>query len=116
MLDRNYFEVDGVGYTPSDFEYEVKAVEAVNESEAGTELVNIRRLDKHIFHASWEGIDVKLLDELISICQKSTVTVGFRNGTYICRARGITPKLAKKSYLYRHSDGLWNASVTFTQI
>lgn len=116
MLGRNYFEVDGVGYTPSDFEYEVKALEDVNESEAGTELINIRRLDKRVFRASWEGIDSKLLDALVAICQKPTVTVRYRTGTYICRARGINPKMAKKSYLYKRSDGLWNASITFTQI
>lgn len=116
MLGKEYFRVDGTGYTPSGFQYEIQAVEEVEQSEAGTDLINIIRMDKYVFKTSWEGIDADLLDELVAMCKRATVNVTYRNKTYCCRARGIDPKLAKKAYNYRHSDGLWDVSVTFTQI
>ncbi len=116
MLGRNYVVIDGTGFTPSDFNYELQPVEEVETSEAGTELIEVKRLDKHVFHASWEGIDSTLLATLEALCKKRTVTVVYREESYTCRARGISPSLASKSWKYRHSDGIWNAAITLTQI
>lgn len=116
MLGRNYIVADGTPLTPSDFRYELQPVEEVETSEAGTELINVSRLDKHIFHASWEGIDSTLLETLEGICKKGTVTLVYKNESYVCRARGISPSLANQSWRYRHSDGIWSAEVVFTQI
>ena len=116
MLGTNYLTINGLGYTPSDFSYEIQAVEDINDSEAGTELINVRRLNKYVFYATWEGIDASVLNRLIAYCGLQTVTVEYQNVTYVCRARGINPRLIKKAYKYRASDGLWNVSVTFTQI
>lgn len=116
MLGENYLTVDGVGYTPSTFGYEIQTVENVNQSEAGTDLATIVRFDKHVFTATWEGIDAELLAELEDMCKKPVVTVVYREQSYTCRARDISPAMLNKTYKYRHSDGLWNASVKFTQI
>lgn len=116
MLGNDYITINGVGVTPSDFSYSLESDEEIFKSAAGTELVNVTRLDKHVFTLSWEGIDATMLDRLISYCKLPTVTVGFRGNTYTCRARGISPELLKKAYKYRHSDGLWNASLTLTEL
>lgn len=116
MLGVGYLIIDGVAYTPSDFEYEIKPIEDVNLSEAGTELINATRLDKHVFQARWDGIDSTLKDQLLALCLKPYVEVKLEGETFICRARGANPKLLKKTYLYRKSNGLWNVSLTLTQI
>ena len=116
MLGRDYIEINGVGYTPSQFSYELQAIEDVSESEAGTELIDVTRLDKHVFHASWEGIDATLLGQLEEICKARTVSLTYKGDTYLCRARGINPQLINRAWKYRHSDGLWNVSVNFTQV
>lgn len=116
MLGNDYIKIDNVAYTPSDFSYELQALEKVNQSEAGTELVSVVRLDKHVFHATWEGITSTLLDAIEALCKKPTVTLLYRNVSYTCRARGIAPQLLKKTYKYRRSDGLWNISIDLTQI
>ena len=116
MLGPEYISINGTGYTPTDFSYSLEADEKVFKSAAGTELVNIVRLDKHIFNASWEGITSALLDALEALCQLPTVTLIYRGNTYICRVRGIAPQLLRKSYKYRRSDGLWNASFTMTEL
>lgn len=116
MLGDNYITINNVAYTPSEFSYKIQADENVFKSAAGTELLNINRLDKHIFTASWEGIDSTLLDALEALCQLPTVTLVYRSHSYTCRVRGIAPELIKKSYKYRRSDGLWNVSFTMTEL
>ena len=116
MLGEKYFEVNGTGYTPSQFKYELQAVENVTESEAGTELIDVKRLDKHVFQVSWDGIDAELVDKIDEWCRSSTVDVTYRGTIYVCRARGMNANLLNKAWKYRRSDGLWNVSVTLTQI
>lgn len=116
MLGKDYIEINGTGYTPSQFNYELQPIEDVAESEAGTELIDVTRLDKHIFHASWEGIDGTILEQLEGFCKLRTVSLTYKGQSYTCRARGINPQLINKAWKYRHSDGLWNVSVNFTQI
>lgn len=116
MLGLDYIEIDGVGFTPSSFSYQIQTQEEINTSAAGTELINIQRLNKHIFTASWNGIDSTLLEALEAICMKPTVILTYKETDYTCRARGINPQLLGKSYKYRRSDGLWNAQITLTQL
>ena len=116
MLGSNYITINGTGYTPTNFSYSLKPMEEVFESAAGTELLNVIRLDKHEFDLSWEGIDDTLLDALEALCKLPIVTLVYRENTYTCRARNIKPELLKKTYKYRHSNGLWNASLKLTEL
>ncbi len=116
MLGSNYITINGTGYTPTAFSYTIEAIETVNQSEGGTDLVTAVRLNKHIFTASWEGIDSTTLDALEAICTAATATLVYRSSTYTVRARGASPELLTKSYKYSRSDGLWNISITFTEI
>ena len=116
MLGSEYLKINNETYTPSTFSYSLQAQEQVFKSAAGTELVNIVRLDKHVFSVGWEGIDSTLLDALEGLCQLPVVSVEYRSQTYTCRVRGIAPDMLNKSYKYKRSDGLWNASFTMTEL
>ena len=116
MLGSEYIEIDQYKYTPTDFSYAIIPDETVFKSAAGTDLLNIKRLDKHEFTLSWEGIDSDLIDQIEIICERPTVLLTYRRNTYTCRARGIAPDLLRKSYKYRRSDGLWNASIKLTEL
>ncbi len=116
MLGDNYIEINGVKLTPSTFDYQIAAVETVNQSEAGTDIVITSRLAKYTFNASWTGIDSSLLDTIEGFCLENTVTLKYKEKEYTCRARGAAPRLLGKSYKYRRSDGLWDVNLTFTQI
>lgn len=116
MLGSNYIIINTRQYTPTSFNYSLQSDENVFKSAAGTELVNIVRLDKHIFNLSWEGIGSDLLDEIEALCKEPTVTIVFRSEEYTCRARGIAPQLLNKAYKYKRSDGLWNISIELTEL
>ena len=116
MLGAEYIKINNVKYTPSTFSYAIQSDEDVFKSAAGTELLNIVRLNKHVFTLTWEGIDSTLLDTLEGYCKVPTVTFNYRSTDYTCRARGIAPQMLNKSYKYRRSDGLWNITITFTQL
>lgn len=116
MLGSDYIMINNVNYTPTSFGYSLKSHEQTFTSAAGTELRNIVRLDQHIFNMTWEGIDSTLLDALEALCELPTVTLVYRHQTYTCAARGIAPDMLNKSYKYRRSDGLWNASFTLTEL
>lgn len=116
MLGENYIQIDGRDFTPSGFDYAILADETINQSEAGTELVTATRLDKHTFNLMWSGITAELLDVIESFCVKESVILIYRDKEYVCRARGAAPKLANKAYKYKRSDGIWEVSITLTEI
>ena len=116
MLGAEYIKINNVKYTPTSFSYAIQSDENVFKSAAGTELLNIVRLNKHVFTLTWEGIDSTLLDTLEGYCKVPTVTFNYRSTDYTCRARGIAPKMLNKSYKYRRSDGLWDITITLTQL
>ena len=116
MLGADYIKINNVTYTPTSFNYALQADEKIFKSAAGTDLSNIVRLDQHVFTLTWEGIDSTLLDAIEAYCKLPTVTMVYRSVTYVCRARGIAPQMLNKSYKYRRSDGLWNITITLTEI
>lgn len=116
MLGSDYIKINNVEYTPTSFSYSIQSDENVFKSAAGTELLNIVRLDKHVFTLTWDGIDSTLLDTLEGYCKIPTVTFSYRSEDYLCRARGIAPQMLNKSYKYRRSDGLWNITITLTEL
>lgn len=116
MLGSDYIKINTIYYTPTTFSYALQSDEDVFKSAAGTDLLNIVRLDKHVFTLTWDGIDSSLLDQIEGLCKEPTVTLTYRLHDYTCRARGIAPQLLNKSYKYKRSDGLWNISITLTEL
>lgn len=116
MLGLDYITIDGEGITPASFDYSLNPIEESNQSEAGTDLVVVTRLDKKTFNLSMVSITSETLDKIEAWCCKNTVEVVYRGKKYICRARGFSPKLATKAYKYKHSDGIWDVTLTLTEI
>ncbi|MCM1172072.1 MAG: hypothetical protein NC393_08080 [Clostridium sp.] len=116
MLSEGYIDIDGFKMTPSSFDYVLSAVENINQSEAGTDIVTVIRPIKYTFNMSWTGITAELLDKIEGFCLKNVVTLTYRNKKYICRARNAAPRLANKAYKYKYSDGIWDISITLTEI
>lgn len=116
MLGEGYFIIDGVGYTPSDFDISQGAVENINTSEKGTDIVTVVRLDKKTFNLSWTGLTGSEVDNIEKLCTKFFVEVNYRGRKYICRARNFTSKLLTQTYKYKKADGLWNASMSLIEI
>lgn len=116
MLGSGYIKINNNEHTPSTFNYALQPDEKIFKSAAGTELVNIVRLDKHVFTMTWEGVEAELVDEIEGYCTSPTVTLTYRSNDYICRMRGLAPQLLNKAYKFRRSDGLWNISVTATEL
>lgn len=91
--------------------------ENVGESEAGTDLVDVTRLNKRVIHLSWKGVYSDFIAILEGWSNSATVTVQFNGGTaFTARARDFEKELIEKSYLYTASDGIWNASLTLYEI
>lgn len=116
MLGRQFLTIDEVAMPrTTGFDYELEAIESVNQSEAGTDLVVTTRLDKHIFSADWT-VSSFWLNKFEAICKKNTVKLVYQGDEYICRARGFSPKLIEDSENVENTDGLWEISLTFTEV
>jgi hypothetical protein len=100
--------VDGFGI---DFDED----ETVNLSEAGTELVRVRRLDKRTFKGTWH-LTSFWLKKFETWCSSNTVTLTYKGQEYLCRMRGYSPQMVKNSEYTETSDGLWKISPTLTEI
>ena len=118
MLGGAYLKINGTAMAvpPKTFDLEYTVVEQVNLSEAGTELIDATRLKKRVISLSWEGIYSDFLDQIAAWATMTAVSVTYRGETFNCRARGFKSSMAFKSYLHTTSDGVWNASLTLTEI
>lgn len=101
---------------PVSVEYSFEKIESVMKTEAGTDMVSVTRLNKHVFKFGWENVPSTFLDTLEAYAQAATASVGWRGGTYTCRIRDFSPKMVSRSEAYSGSDGLWNVSLTATEV
>lgn len=101
---------------PTSVEYSFEEIESVMKTEAGTDMVSVTRLNKHKFKFGWEGIPSSFLDTLEGYAKAATVSVGWRGQSYTCRIRDFSPQMISRSETYTASDGLWNVSLTATEV
>ena len=80
------------------------------------EPLSVVRLNKHVFKFGWENIPSDFLDTLETYAKAATVTVGWRSQSYTCRIRDFQPKMVSRSEVYTASDGLWNVTLTATEV
>lgn len=98
---------------PTTFSMAYPPDENVFTSEAGTQLSNIRRLDRLTFSASFNCTD-RMRDTLVSYCQTPSVSVQIDGGTAISgRLRLGDISLVEDSEMVNGTQGLWTVSVTF---
>lgn len=101
---------------PRSVSYEFEEIENTMKSEAGTDMTSVTRLNKHKFKFGWEGIPSSFLDILEGYAQLATVTLGWRGSTYTVRVRDFQPQMISRSEAYDQSDGLWNVTLSATEV
>lgn len=119
MMNGGYLKINNVtvAVPPKHYKEGFDPKENVNESEAGTDLVDVTRLNKRVIKLSWEGIYSDFVAIIEGWSNSATVTVQYNGGTsFSARARGFEKEMIEKSYLSTASDGIWNASVTLYEI
>lgn len=116
MLGSGFITINTKTYTPTTFSYKSRAIENILTSEAGTDLVNVVRLKKYTFELSWEGITYDLMTELEAYCYQNFVTFVWKGTSYSCRAREGSMNMIDRSWKYKNSDGLWNFTMTLTEL
>lgn len=99
---------------PAKFSYTYPPDETVYTSEAGTQLTNVRRLDRLTFAASW-NCSSRLKDELLVLCKTPSVSVSIDGGSAVDGRLRLSggPELVEDSEYTNGTDGLWVVSVTF---
>jgi len=117
MLGKRFLQINGVAIPNpvSNFKTTFDADETVSLSEAGTELVRVRRLDKRTITGTW-NLTSFWLDKFEEWATSNSVTVRYRGKDYICRMRDFAPQLAEGSEHTENTDGLWIVAPTFTEI
>lgn len=114
MLGR-YISINGTLMpNPTKFSYSYPPDENVFTSEAGTQMSNIKRLDRLTFAASWD-CSSRLRDTLIGLCQTASVTVSIDGSEAVSGRLRLAggPELVEDSEYTNGTQGLWTVSVNF---
>lgn len=98
---------------PVSFEETLNPSENVYESEAGTQMSNIVRLDRYSFSATWNCTS-RLRDALKTYCTTASVTVKIDGVSHSGRMRlGGAISLVENSETNTGTQGLWTVPITF---
>lgn len=117
MLGKGYLKFNNVVIpNPVDFSESYDNIENTNQSEEGTDLVTIVRLQKLSlsckFNCSsyWKG-------QLLSLASLSDATLVYHGTTYTnVRFRITGCDLVEDSEMVGNTDGLWEVSGVFTEV
>lgn len=114
MLGR-YIKIDNVVMpNPETFSYKYNPDENVYTSEAGTQLSNIKRLDRMSFNASF-NCSSRLRDALIGLCMTPSVSVQIDGGASTSGRLRLAGDIAlvEGSENTNGTQGLWTVPVSF---
>lgn len=84
-------------------------------AESGKRLVTAIRLDQRIFSGTWH-LSSYWLEKFESYETAPYITLEYQGETYTCTAEGCAPKLADGSQYVAGTEGLWELSMTFTEL
>lgn len=116
MLGKKYLQINGVAVpNPVSLKIDYEADETISLSEAGTELVRVRRLNKRKFSGTW-NLSSFWLNKFEEWCTSNSVMLTYQGQTYYCRMRDFNPQLVENSEYTETSEGLWTISPTLTEI
>lgn len=110
-----YIKINGTLMpNPVEFEYTYPPDENVFTSEAGTQLTNVKRLDRLTFQATWHCSST-FRDRLIRLCQTASVTVSIDDSEPVSGRLRLSsgPKLVKDSESTPGTQGLWEVACVF---
>lgn len=92
----------------------VKAIEKVNTSEAGTDLVVVVRPAKRSWSFTFQ-LSYQKKELLRQICMYEQIPMTYMGNTYTVRVRDFTEKLVEGSEWLRDLNGLYECSVNVTE-
>ena len=116
-LGSQYITIDNVPLPETaSFDIDVKVIEDVFQTEAGTDVAIVTRYGKHTINLAWEGATATFKNQAEAFCSQASVTVAFESSTWICRARDLKEKLVRYSNRYNGSKGLWDISFTLEEM
>ena len=118
MLGRGFIKVDNEQLpTPTTGpKIRIKNIESVLQSEAGTDLVDVIRLNKRTVSCSFQ-VTSTWKDKLLVIGNRSTVSVQIGTETaFTCRPRIANYDMYQDSHTVAGTDGLWTVSMNFEEV
>ena len=115
-LGSEYLKFNSVDIpNPSAFNIQYENIEDVVNSEAGTELAIVTRLQKRTFSCSFDCTST-WLNKFRTMCGLSSGTLVYLSESITCRARIEYATLAPNSEYTNRTDGLWTVTVSFTEV
>lgn len=116
MLGRDYLNFDGTSFpNPRTYKMLIEPIEQVNQSEAGTDLVSVTRLDKTTFQFTWH-VSSTWMRLIKGLTQQTTCTLTFLEEQYTVRVRDFSADLVEDSACTEATDGLWRVTATAVEI
>lgn len=116
MLGKKYLTIGDLPIpNPIKMSISYKNIENVNTSEAGTDLVNVTRLEKRIFKLQLNSSSF-WLDKYTELCKIKQTILTFRDEEIPVRARIISADLVEDSANTDNTDGLYEVNIELTEI
>lgn len=116
MLGTNYLKFNNV-YIPNAMSFEIsyENIENIVDSEVGTTIGTVTRLQRRTFSGSFNCTSTWLA-KFRQLCNLSTGTLVYQGESIECRARIDRASLIESSEYLKRTDGLWEVSVTFSEV
>lgn len=115
MMLGNYLAFNGVEFpNPLPPTMQIKTIENVNTSEAGTDLVVVVRPAKRSWSFNF-NLSYTKKELLRQYCTREKVNMTYMGNTYVVRLRDFSEKLVEGSEWLRSVDGLYECSVNATE-
>lgn len=116
MLGSNYLTFESMSIpNPDSFSIDYENIENVAQSEAGTDMSIVTRLQKRTFTCTFSCTST-WLSEFNTLCGLSSGTLVYLGESITCRARITNAAMQPYSEYADRTNGLWTLSVTFTEV
>lgn len=117
MLGKNYITIGDVMIpNPVRFAIDSENIETVNESEAGTRLINVKRLNRRTWNLT-ANVSSYWREKLEALCLTEQTTLVIKEGNPIdITARLVSSELSPNSEKAQNTDGFWVLNIVLTEI
>lgn len=117
MLGKKYIQIDGVRVpNPTSFSGGPSVVEKTQDSEAGTDIVQIIRFNKRKYEATFNCSSAWCSFFEAKNNQASALIKIGSNDEFTARIRGFKATLAPNSEMIAKTDGYWTVKITISEI
>ena len=116
MLGSNYLTFNNKAIpNPVDMTVDYDNIENVVQSEAGTDLAIVTRLQKRTFTCTCNCTST-WLTQFKALCSLSSATLVWLGESIEAMARITNATLQQNSEYAARTDGLWSVTITFTEV